>query len=90
MPDSGAQICLMPSATARRLFPTIKPQPTTQECTAANSSPLRIRGELDCILRCKDSAGQDATARAKFFVTDDIPETYISLTAMMDLSLIHI
>merc|ERR1711954_420679 len=51
VPDSGAQICLMPTSVARRLFPNVKPRPTTQECVAANSSPLKIMGELECLLR---------------------------------------
>ena len=88
VPDSGAQICLMPSAVARRLFPSAKPRPTDQKCMAANASPLKIIGELDSFVRCKDRSGQGATACATFYVADGIPDTYISLSAMMDLRMV--
>ena len=55
---------------------------------AANSSPLKIVGELECLLRCKDTAGRDATANATFYIADNIPDTYISLSTMRDLRMI--
>ena len=89
VPDTGAMLSLMPSKTARRLFPGCKFPPTKQVCVAANGSELELRGEFQAIVSCKDTNGDDVSARVRFYLSDHVSEVYLSLSAMRSLRMVH-
>ena len=79
--DLGAQVCLMPLEAVLRAFPGLKPTPTTQRCSTANSTPVRIVGKLKAEVRCRDTKGGMAAAVVTFFVAEGINESFLSLPA---------